>query len=60
MGLDISGDDYITKPFKLAIFLSRINVLLRRNGAFRHPNDALHSWILGHHCADYCTWTSAS
>ena len=25
MGLDIGGDDYITKPFKLAIFMSRIN-----------------------------------
>ena len=23
MGLDIGGDDYITKPFKLAVFLSR-------------------------------------
>lgn len=25
MGLDMGGDDYITKPFKLAVFLSRIN-----------------------------------
>ena len=32
MGLDIGGDDYITKPFKLAVFLSRINALLRRSG----------------------------
>ena len=32
MGLDIGGDDYITKPFKLAIFLSRVNALLRRAG----------------------------
>lgn len=30
MGLDIGGDDYITKPFKLAVFLSRVNALLRR------------------------------
>ncbi len=30
MGLDLGGDDYITKPFKLAVFLSRINALLRR------------------------------
>ena len=30
MGLDIGADDYITKPFKLAVFLSRINALLRR------------------------------
>ncbi len=31
MGLDIGGDDYMTKPFKLAVFLSRINALLRRS-----------------------------
>ena len=31
MGLDMGGDDYITKPFKLAVFLSRINALLRRS-----------------------------
>lgn len=34
MGLDIGADDYITKPFKLAIFLSRINALLRRSESF--------------------------
>lgn len=34
MGLDIGGDDYITKPFKLAVFLSRINALLRRSSNF--------------------------
>lgn len=34
MGLDIGGDDYMTKPFKLAIFLSRVNALLRRNENF--------------------------
>ena len=32
MGLDLGGDDYITKPFKLAVFFSRINALLRRSG----------------------------
>ena len=30
MGLDIGADDYITKPFKLGVLLSRINALLRR------------------------------
>lgn len=30
MGLDIGGDDYITKPFKLGVLMSRINALLRR------------------------------
>ncbi|BAK98009.1 OmpR family two-component response regulator [Oscillibacter valericigenes Sjm18-20] len=34
MGLDIGGDDYITKPFKLAVFMSRINALLRRSNNF--------------------------
>lgn len=34
MGLDIGGDDYITKPFKLSIFFSRINALLRRSENF--------------------------
>lgn len=43
MGLDIGGDDYITKPFKLAIFLSRVNALLRRSGNFRQPDDTLQS-----------------
>ena len=34
MGLDLGGDDYITKPFKLAVFLSRIHALLRRQENF--------------------------
>lgn len=34
MGLDMGGDDYITKPFKLAVLLSRINAILRRSGHF--------------------------
>lgn len=32
-GLDIGGDDYITKPFKLGILFSRIHALLRRADA---------------------------
>lgn len=34
MGLDIGGDDYITKPFKLAVFLARVNAMLRRGEPF--------------------------
>ena len=34
MGLDIGGDDYITKPFKLGVLDSRINALLRRANDF--------------------------
>lgn len=30
MGLDLGGDDYVTKPFKLNELVSRINALLRR------------------------------
>lgn len=30
MGLDLGGDDYITKPFKLNELMSRIHALLRR------------------------------
>lgn len=30
MGLDLGGDDYLTKPFKLGVLLSRVNALLRR------------------------------
>ena len=33
-GLDMGGDDYITKPFKLGVLLSRINALLRRANHF--------------------------
>ena len=33
MGLDIGGDDYVTKPFKLGILMSRVNALLRRGGS---------------------------
>ena len=48
MGLDIGGDDYITKPFKLAVFLSRINALLRRSNQFSQPDTELYSngiWV---------------
>ena len=43
MGLDIGGDDYITKPFKLAVFLSRINALLRRSDNFNQADTELSS-----------------
>lgn len=43
MGLDIGGDDYITKPFKLSIFLSRVNALLRRSENFQKENTEITS-----------------
>ncbi|MCI2047532.1 MAG: response regulator transcription factor [Faecalibacterium sp.] len=41
MGLDLGGDDYITKPFKLAVFLSRIHAILRRSENSHQANTAL-------------------
>lgn len=43
MGLDMGGDDYITKPFKLAVLLSRINALLRRSENFTQATAELSS-----------------
>lgn len=43
MGLDMGGDDYITKPFKLAVLLSRINALLRRSNNFNQEEPKLTS-----------------
>ncbi|MEG2673275.1 MAG: response regulator transcription factor [Ruthenibacterium sp.] len=43
MGLDIGGDDYITKPFKLGILISRMNALLRRAKDFNTADTVLHS-----------------
>ncbi|MDO4260778.1 MAG: response regulator transcription factor [Eubacteriales bacterium] len=43
MGLDIGGDDYITKPFKLGVLMSRIHALLRRAKDFRASDTELSS-----------------
>lgn len=43
LGLSSGGDDYITKPFKLAVFLSRLNALLRRSENFNTAVTALNS-----------------
>lgn len=43
MGLDIGGDDYITKPFKLGVLVSRINALLRRAKDFNSVDTELQS-----------------
>lgn len=43
MGLDIGGDDYITKPFKLGVLISRINALLRRANSFHGADTELQS-----------------
>ena len=43
MGLDIGGDDYITKPFKLGVLVSRVNALLRRAKNFSSADTLLES-----------------
>ena len=43
MGLDIGGDDYVTKPFRLGILMSRVAALLRRTGASVSDAAALES-----------------
>ncbi len=53
MGLDIGGDDYMTKPFKLAVFISRVNALLRRSENFNQTqadtelqSNGIRVWLL--------------
>lgn len=43
MGLDIGGDDYMTKPFKLAVLMARIHALLRRSSGFLETDGKLSS-----------------
>lgn len=43
MGLDMGADDYITKPFKLGVLMSRINALLRRARDFSSAETELQS-----------------
>lgn len=43
MGFDIGADDYMTKPFKLAVFLSRIHALIRRSENFSQTDAKLTS-----------------
>lgn len=42
-GLDIGGDDYITKPFKLNELISRIQALIRRSNIFQAKQTTLES-----------------
>ena len=43
LGLEIGGDDYITKPFKLGVLISRIRALLRRAKDFGGTGGELQS-----------------
>ena len=42
-GLQYGGDDYITKPFKLGVLVSRVNALLRRAKDFSSADTQLES-----------------
>src|SRR5262249_39571494 len=39
LGLELGADDYITKPFSIREFRSRVRALLRRAAAPRHGSD---------------------
>lgn len=41
-GLEAGADDYVTKPFRMAEVLARINALLRRATAIRDANPYVH------------------
>lgn len=39
LGLDMGGDDYVTKPIRVKELISRINAVLRRRGKFNDINN---------------------
>ena len=51
-GLDLGGDDYITKPFRLREFLSRIQAVLRRRGPAERKEDIVVSGPLALHVGE--------
>ena len=40
-GLRVGGDDYVTKPFRLAEVVARIEAILRRSGAVAQPDGTI-------------------
>lgn len=45
-GLEAGGDDYVSKPIKPKVLISRIHALLRRQNAFSAKNDANDDFII--------------
>ena len=43
MGLDIGGDDYITKPFRVRELMARVKVQLRKQSSLETPSQILRS-----------------
>ncbi len=48
LGLELGADDYITKPFSLREFRSRVKAALRRAGMTRHEHDEDEEAIVAH------------
>ena len=44
LGLEIGGDDYVTKPFSPRELVARINVILRRAAARASRTASMHRW----------------
>jgi DNA-binding response OmpR family regulator len=47
LGLELGADDYITKPFSIREFRSRVRALLRRAGASRRDSTAAEPLVAG-------------
>jgi len=45
-GLEAGGDDYVSKPIKPKVLMSRINALLRRQNTISSKNDAQEDFII--------------
>lgn len=45
--LDVGGDDYITKPIKPRVLMSRVNALMRRNLKAEQENESSAQTIIG-------------
>jgi DNA-binding response OmpR family regulator len=52
LGLELGADDYITKPFSIREFRSRVRALLRRAGAPRHDAPAAEPLVSGNLALD--------
>lgn len=56
-GLESGADDYITKPFSLAVLRARVNARLRRPGAVRRGAE---SWRFPPSFSTLSAWSTAS
>lgn len=59
MGLDLGGDDYLTKPFSTRELVSRVRALLRRSGGVKKP-EGLQSGGLRVETASHRAWAGTT